>query len=342
MSCSVHRAPQYMRWYHFLFRQFAEDSGDNYSLTLFKDAMNLPFPTAAHCSRAGQFSVRATVAAGLRSYSPDLYNTVLAWRARRRCKRLHGPLAEKVRATLYGDGPIEVLNGPFKGLKFVGESYLGPIIPKWVGTYESQLHPIIQLIIDSRDYRTIINLGATEGYYSVGLAWRLPNAAVYSYDIDASARRTQHWVAHTNGVNNLSIHGRCSHEELARRINERTLVISDIEGSEYELLDPSRCPALARADILLEVHDEPSCRWCLPEPDAEELNVLVEQGRLKMVSRFSSSHCIETIRENEPDPSSCEILSSVLLRSDVQAALSEDRPILMTWLWMKVKSVHSS
>jgi hypothetical protein len=112
----------------------------------------------------------------------------------------YGPLAEKVRAKLYGDKPTEVLDGPFKGLKFVGQSDLGPIIPKWIGIYESKLHPIIKSVSDTRDYRTIIDIGAAEGYYSVGLAWRLPHAAVYSYDIDASARRTQRWLAHVNGV----------------------------------------------------------------------------------------------------------------------------------------------
>jgi hypothetical protein len=96
-----------------------------------------------------------------------------------RCKRLYGPLADKVREALYGTSPIEILDGPFTGLKFVGCSNLGTIVPKWIGTYESQLQPIIESIIGSGDYRTVIDIGAAEGYYAVGLAWRLPHASVF-------------------------------------------------------------------------------------------------------------------------------------------------------------------
>src|SRR6185437_13753235 len=120
--------------------------------------------------------LKATSKAALYVVSPALLNAILTWRGRWRCKRLYGPIADKVRPKLYGEKSIEVLNGPFKGLKFVGQSNIGVIIPKWVGSYESQLHPIIESVVSAGDYQTIIDVGAAEGYYSVGLAWRLPEA----------------------------------------------------------------------------------------------------------------------------------------------------------------------
>jgi len=283
-----------------------------------------------------RFALHSTAKAALKACSPGLLNKTLAWRARARCKRLYGPLAETVKEKLYGSKPIEVLDGPFKGLKFTDHDNHGVIIPKWIGTYESQLHPILESVIQSREYQTIINIGAAEGYYSVGLAWRLPQASVYSYDIDMIARRAQRRLAQANGVTNLSIGEYCSHEELARRIVGHTLVICDIEGSEYELLDLARCPALSRADILLEVHCKADRD--LANSDKEELIALANDGWREMLSRFAPSHCIQTIEESVVDPSKCEILSKILPQNEVEAALSEGRQIAMTWLWMTSKT----
>ena len=85
--------------------------------------------------------LKATSKVALRVVSPALLNTIVAWRGRRRCRRLYGPLAAKVRPMLYGEEPVEVLSGPFKGLKFAEQSDRS-VIPKWVGSYESQLHPV--------------------------------------------------------------------------------------------------------------------------------------------------------------------------------------------------------
>jgi hypothetical protein len=282
--------------------------------------------------------LKSTAKTAVNLVSPALLSKVLAWRARLRCEQMYSPLADKVRAKLYGAKPVEVLNGPFKGLKFVGQSNLGPIIPKWVGTYESQLQPVIASIVNSDNYETIIDLGAAEGYYSVGLAWRLPRARLFSYDIDPLARRIQRDLAHANGVTNLSINGRCSHEELTRRIHGRTLVISDIEGSEYELLNPRSCTALTRADILLELHPLwTPYSWYRAEADCKQLTELAEAGRREMISRFERSHRIHSIPQAAPDRRKCEILKGALSRDEVRMALSEDRPYPMTWLWMEAK-----
>lgn len=43
-------------------------------------------------------------------------------------------------------------------------------------------------------------------------------------------------------------------QELDRLCDENTLVVCDIEGGEYELLDPRQAPGLQKAGILVELH----------------------------------------------------------------------------------------
>jgi hypothetical protein len=50
----------------------------------------------------------------------------------------------------------------------LNETVWGPIEPKWLGTYELELHSIIKGILRA-EYNTIIDIGSAEGYYSVGL-----------------------------------------------------------------------------------------------------------------------------------------------------------------------------
>ena len=276
--------------------------------------------------------LKSTAKAALKTVSPSLLNTASDLRMRWYWKRRYGPLQDKVRAKLYGKKEMEVLNGPFKGLKFDGASQCGWPIPMWVGTYESQLHSIIEWAVNSGEYQTIINVGAAEGYYSVGLARLLSRTAIFSYDIDSFARRVQRKLARANGVRNLSINGRCSYEELTRRIQGRTLIICDIEGFEYELLDPSKCPAIVQADILLELHPIQT-NWA--EAGRQEMIALTEAGRQEMLARFGQSHSIQGIQETPPDPKQFEFLSKVLSSSEIQIALQEPRSFPMSWLWMQ-------
>jgi hypothetical protein len=138
-------------------------------------------------------------------------------------------------------------------MSYLNETVWGPIEPKWIGCYEEELQGIIEKVVDAR-YTTVIDIGSAEGYYAVGLAWRCPQARVFSYDTDIWARRQQLRLARLNGVKNLEIGAYCSWDDITRRVLDRTFVLCDIEGYEYDLLNPAACPALQRVDILVEVH----------------------------------------------------------------------------------------
>jgi hypothetical protein len=149
--------------------------------------------------------------------------------------------------------------GPFRGMRIElsplsSRHLLGYIL----GSQELELREVIG-DITTRGYRTIVNVGAADGYYAVGLAIRLPQARVEAFE---ALPELHPLIARTAWVNDVSdrvaISGTCTAPLLNSRLAAAegpTLVLMDIEGGEVELLDPEAIPSLARVDILVETHD---------------------------------------------------------------------------------------
>jgi hypothetical protein len=77
-------------------------------------------------------------------------------------------LLAKYRATLIQNTVVQqcgptVQAGPFHGMQFVAQSAEGCHVPKLLGCYEAELHEHI-LAAARRDYASVINIGAAEGY----------------------------------------------------------------------------------------------------------------------------------------------------------------------------------
>jgi hypothetical protein len=151
---------------------------------------------------------------------------------------------------------VRVLNGPFAGLTYPALTSAGSaLFPKILGSYEQELHPLVESLI-ARGYSTIVNIGAAEGYYAVGLAIRVPQATVYAFEADPSSAGQLAALAAANAVADRVItRGLCTAADLtALPLTGRPLIISDCEGAEVTLLDPRAVPALTMCDILLEFH----------------------------------------------------------------------------------------
>jgi hypothetical protein len=154
-----------------------------------------------------------------------------------------------------------VAAGPFAGMRLPSSDQF---FPHLFGTYEQELHPVVESLRRSAP-DTLVNVGAAQGYYAVGLAMRLPNTRVVAFEADPDNRRALEAAARLNGVRErIDVRGWCGVAELRGALADgasRRLVIIDIEGGERELLDPSLIPGLARAELLVETHDElvPGC-----------------------------------------------------------------------------------
>ncbi|MDD3289033.1 MAG: hypothetical protein PHX43_08580, partial [Alphaproteobacteria bacterium] len=176
----------------------------------------------------------------------------------------------------------KVYGGPFKGMTLIPEAMNNLYAPSLLGTYEHELHEIVERII-ATPYKQILNIGCSFGYYSIGLALRMPNTKIYSFDIDPSAREKCLKMASVNGVTDqVVINGLFPGEDFAKYAGSETLVLMDIEGAETELLNPELYPALKGMDVLIELHD------CI----APNISKIITE-------RFSATHNIEIVK-NRP------------------------------------------
>lgn len=180
--------------------------------------------------------------------------------------------------TLFLNGGDRVRRGPFAGMRVPRAAAEGCLGPKLLGSYESELHPVIERIA-YRGYGTVVNIGCAEGYYAVGLALRLPTARIVAYDIEDHAQAATRALAEAHGVaDRVTVGAEFTTDDFAGLDPDDTFVFCDIEGAEIDLLDPHKAPNLARLDILVELHN-------LPEIPTYR----------RMLEPFEATHSIEII-----------------------------------------------
>ena len=258
----------------------------------------------------------------LKELLPGPTGWISAYRFRLKCRKQFLEFQTKFAEAVYGREPVRVLGGPFVGMAYFNEVVWGAITPKWLGSYEEELSEVIVQEIFGGDYKVIFDVGAAEGYYAVGLARACPSATVYSFDIDPHARKLQHKLSTINNVRNLRIGKRCTHYEMSRFITDKCLIISDIEGFEYELLDPEKANCLTCCDLLVEVHGYNG--------------LTAEQVQQKLCQRFASTHRQSIISSCARDARDYErICGDRVDIGTLSLALEEYRGFQQNWLWLK-------
>jgi hypothetical protein len=194
---------------------------------------------------------------------------------------------------------LTVSGGPFAGLIYPDASATS-LIPKLLGAYERELHAAIERAV-AADPDLIVNVGAADGYYAVGLARRCPAAVVHAYEADPRVRALLARVAAANAIA-LEIDGAAGVEDLRGLRGDRALVVVDCEGCEAALLDPALA-LLRTATIVAELHD------FAIDGDA-------------VAARFAATHDLEIVPAGPQPPER---------GSPVGLALSEYRPGPMRW-----------
>ncbi|CAO3439728.1 hypothetical protein [Azospirillum doebereinerae] len=233
---------------------------------------------------------------------------------------LEGRLAEVNRRLVDAYGDV-VVGGFFAGLMLPpGEDTAAPC--QRIGSYETELAPVLERAIAERAYRHVINIGSSWGYYTVGLARRLPHSTTVAYELDPTVLATARRTARLNGVEErVRFLGGCDtgniHEAFPR--DHGALVMIDCEGCEMELLDPDLVPALKGCDILVECHDF---------VDAQITPTLLR--------RFAATHEVQRIDKQVKLPfdfASLEKLSVL----DRWFAVAEPRSETTWWLWLRTR-----
>jgi hypothetical protein len=218
------------------------------------------------------------------------------------------------------NGPA-VLHGPFAGMKYPAASILSRhSIPRLLGSYERELHDVIQTAL-GHQYDRVVDIGTAEGYYAVGFALK-GRSPVVTFETDPRELELCKEMARGNNVEDrVTTRSLCNPEALrALTGGARCFVLSDCEGYETELFDEPTVEALARSEVLIEVH-----------LDAYE----------PLLERFSKTHIVETFVAS--DRSGSEYQELACLGKDADRAVCEYRPAAQRWLFAKsIESVAAS
>ncbi|MFM9058541.1 MAG: hypothetical protein ACKOSQ_05410 [Planctomycetaceae bacterium] len=252
----------------------------------------------------------------LRALTPRFVHRIRVDRARRaEAERL--ALAVRLHGAVGG----RVLTGPFAGMRYGTDSTCGTLGPKLLGTYERELAPVVERIVAAGRGR-IIDVGAAEGWYAVGLLTRLPAARGVAFESTAGGRALLRDMALANGVaDRLDIRGHCGVAELAATVEafRPDLVVCDAEGAEREILDPIAIPRLAGIDMLVEIHDfiDPATGAALER-------------------RFRHTHTIERIATRPRRAADVPAVGG-FSPSERLTLADELRPCRMEWFWLQAR-----
>lgn len=200
-----------------------------------------------------------------------------------------------------------VQRGPFRGMRL--GTVLTDTSSKLLGSYERELHEVIEQLLETRPEQ-IVHAGSADGYYAVGCKLRLPSSDVWAFDASEYMQEIVVATAELNGLS-VEIGGFLDPDGLETIAGRKsTLVICDCEGCEYDLLEPRRAPSIRTATLLVELQDAHT------QPD-------------DFVGRFSVTHRT-TLIESEPRvPTDYPELDG-LADNDRSLAVFE-RPFTMAW-----------
>jgi hypothetical protein len=272
--------------------------------------IRVPLPIAA----VKLLGVRLLPAPALR-VARNAYYRYLRYRIRN--AKLATPIARRLGFVVQG--------GPFAGMRYPEEMVRAdiesPFMPKLLGCYEMECNPFIEEIC-SRPYDQVINIGASEGYYAVGLAMRMRTAKIVAFETSPGSRRLCERLARLNGVaDRIELRGFCDRESLAQSLADasgrpqRTVVLCDVEGAERDLLQPDKIGLLAHADLLVELHD------------------FVSPGITDTITaRFAATHRLEKVSNCERDLDAYAALND-LPREQRAFFLSEHRTCTQYWMF---------
>src|SRR5262249_25056615 len=153
---------------------------------------------------------------------------------------------------------LSVQSGPFAGMRFpelaVGRGEM--LVPQLLGAYEEELQPAFEEFA-SQEIDTIVDVGASDGYYAVGMALSWPAAAVTAYEMNPFPTRVCEALAAANGVRDrIELRGECTIAGLRQlEVGARTFVLCDCEGAEAQLMDPQQVAWLSSALLIVELHE---------------------------------------------------------------------------------------
>ncbi len=259
--------------------------------------------------------------------------------------------------------------GPFAGMRYITDSVGSALVPKLLGIYERELNECIEQAC-TRQFPLIIDVGAAEGYYAVGLARRNPNARVIAFEMEEKGRATLRIMAELNGVEVQNGEATKAESRNLPKAEKLKIRSTQIANSQLSTLNSQPSTAAVPPPPRIELHGkcepddlalilasaERSLIVCdvegyedvllVPEkiPGLTRAHLLVEMHDFccpgitdRITARFAATHRIERIWQKPRTRADLpyRTLGTALLPGRyLDWAVSEWRPARMSWLWM--------
>ena len=224
--------------------------------------------------------------------------------------------------------------GPFKGIQISPEHASwgdGDLATKMLGVYEKVvLDKIVELSKSING--PFIDIGAADGYYVIGATYAGLFQQAHAFEIDPQGQEAIRHNAEINGVaDKIHIHSSADSAQLISLVksHENALVLIDIEGGEFDLLDADTIDALRDCTIIVELHLHPH---------------LVEDGfeREREIIDMASKHfAIEKLKGQFVSPNEFDELD-YFSDNEKLLAFSENRLWAGYWLLMAPRRMISS
>ena len=251
---------------------------------------------------------------------------------RKRHKRKRANKRKLVRDHLLRIHCERVAYGPFKGMKISHKHVSwgdGDLTTKILGVYEKiVLDKIVEFSknIDG----PFIHIGASDGYYIIGAIHAGLFQQAHAFEINQKGQKATQHNAHINGVaDRVHIQGLADRKNIKSLIMpyQNALVLIDIEGAEFDLLDADTLEALCKCTLIIESY-----------PPKVENGFEREKKMLEMASKHFE---IEKFKGQFVSPNKFDELDEF---SDYERliAFSENREWAGYWFLMRPRHMISS
>ena len=230
------------------------------------------------------------------------------------------------RAIKFINGKVAL--GPFKGMLYIDDAYVGFVCHKVTGTYEKEIQQVIndELLIE---YDAIIDVGSAEGYYAVGMALFSKAHKVISYEGSDRGRELQKKLIKLNNVNEIiELKEYCDEHILTEEMlkYENIFLIIDVDGYELALLNNELNSKLNKATMIIECH-----------------NHCYENMETDLINRFKDTHIIKSIpvrkKADYNDYPNPNFIYKLLPQKYKEFPIREtERADEDTWLYLKPKN----
>ena len=232
-------------------------------------------------------------------------------------QKKRGYLAKKIQ--VYSENTI--ISGAYKGTKLIeSDHYFSAKSAQLLGCYEEEVQNEIKYLKEKFNINTLVNLGAGEGYHSVGCL----NSKIVEYCInfemmEDSRKYIKQNFQKNNLHNNYLILEKAEKNFLDLILDkiklEETLFLLDVEGDEFKLLSEKVLSQLKNSFIIIEFHHFYS-------------DNLSQEDLIRSIQKYFHIKWIKTESRNF---SKYKVLNK-FSDDEKWLMMSESRPATMQWL----------